>query len=345
MTWATELATEALQAFGTVVRASIEYAFGTEASDLRRRTPSRHATDCYLRIRNSNPDWEVEVRFDADRIEVRPPDPRPWLERVFDPQQFPRISRPSFGESRMARSLDENDMRLSPLILHREMEIALYEAWPTRAVHLPAGRTGIMHSYHVLASNVVRQSAAAGIRPIEIEPLPGTSADFISLAISPERGLFRRKPYSAIASIVKDIERDLGATIELDRSAGLRMIVAVTPEGSFPLFRTSSMISELAPLVLALKYSVSRGDHLTIDEPLKGGTAQRSAIQQLQAGLSLLHKYLRSDTQNTSPQAYLATRNLGPRLMRIVQGSGPRLLLGSVPVRLTILNCGANIEV
>ncbi len=55
--------------------------------------------------------------------------------------------------------------------------------------------------------------------------------------------------------------------IEVDqRSDGLDAIVAATPEGRFPMARASSMLSELAPLLLVLKSS-EFVDHITIDEP------------------------------------------------------------------------------
>ena len=82
--WATGIATAALKTFGADVREAIEYAYGVEASELRRRTPSRRASDCYLRIRNTDPDWEVVVRFDSDDVVVEPPDPAAWLRRLID---------------------------------------------------------------------------------------------------------------------------------------------------------------------------------------------------------------------------------------------------------------------
>ena len=56
-------------------------------------------------------------------------------------------------------------------------------------------------------------------------------------------------------------------TIQVDPNAeGVDSIVAVTSEGRFPMARTSSMLSELAPLLLVLR-SHHSVDHLTIDEP------------------------------------------------------------------------------
>lgn len=265
--WAKGLATEALQAFGAEVRDSIQYAYATDASDLRRRTPSRHAVDCYLRIRNEMPGWEVEIRFDDEAVSVKPPDTRTWLSAAFGENDIGTVGGSPFGRNLPSSRMPGVGGPTSRGHIFRATEMSLYHDWPRRAVHLPAGRTGIMHSYQVLVSNVVRQSAAAGIRPIEVAPLPGTSADFLSLMIAPQRGRTSYRMHPELRSIVKAIEQDIRAEIVIDRRAGLADIVAVTPEGPFPLWRTSSMISETAPLVLLLKNSTSAGDHLTIDEP------------------------------------------------------------------------------
>ena len=144
----------------------------------------------------------------------------------------------------------------------------LFPGWPWNAVHLPANRTGIMQSYQVLAGAVVRQSAAAGIRPIEFDPLPGTSADFLSLLLYDEERLGWMPPEERFGSLIEDFEKDLRAEIALDQRANsTAAVMAVTPEGAFPLSRASSMLSEMAPILLALKGTICRADHLTIDEP------------------------------------------------------------------------------
>ena len=58
------------------------------------------------------------------------------------------------------------------------------------------------------------------------------------------------------------------ATIVKKQNAESReLVVALTPEGEFPISRTSSMLSELAALLLVLKDYIGIGDYLTIDEP------------------------------------------------------------------------------
>ena len=267
--WAAKVATEALEAYGQAVRHSIAYAFGAEPSRLRRRTVSRHASDCYLRIRSAQPCWDIEIRFDSDRVTAVPPDPATWLDRVLDPDEIRKMTgayrRLPTISGREASARQVRFLRYLP----SRVSAALFESWPTHAIHLPADRTGIMQSHNVLAGAAARQAATAGIRPIEIETLPGTSADFLSLILEiPEDMSYRDRTPSRFASEVSKFERDMRAAIEVDqRSDGMDAIVAVTSEGRFPMARASSMLSELAPMLLVLKAPHLYVDHLTIDEP------------------------------------------------------------------------------
>ena len=267
--WVRALTVDSLTDYGAKVRSSIEYAFGTHASDLRRRTQSRHAVDCYLKIRNQVPSWQVEIRFDSDLVTVEPPDPQDCLTDVFDLERWRDPSRIRLWRHYYSIGRRGNDTPLVWHELHQMLEASLFPDWPDPVVHLPSDRTGIMHSYHVLAGNVVQQSAAAGIRPIGIEPLPGTAADFVSLVLSPERRLHQPSLRKPIQSIIDRLETAMRAQIVTDRSTerSVESIVAMTPEGPFSLWRTSSMISELAPILLVLKHSMGDGGHLTIDEP------------------------------------------------------------------------------
>ena len=267
--WAAKVAKEALETYGHAVRHSIAYAFGAEAFRLRRRTASRHASNCYLRIHNAQPRWELEIRFDSDQVTAVPPDPAALLSRVLDSDAI-RETTGMYRRSPTAYDRETSARQMHYLrFLPSRVSAVLFDSWPINAIHLPADRTGIMQSYNVLAGATARQAATAGIRPIKIETLPGTSADFLSLVLEIPDGIsyFGRRP-SRFASQVQEFERDLRAAIEIDqRSDGMNAIVAVTSEGRFPMARASSMLSELAPLLLVLKAPHLYVDHLTIDEP------------------------------------------------------------------------------
>ena len=266
--WAKRITTAILQDYGNSVRHSIAYAFGAEPARLRRRTRSRHAANCYLQVSSSEPEWELEIRFDSEDITVTPPDPEQWLRFVLTPDNIRRSIRPlSHLKPSSARQVSDL-LGPYPGRAFLGTRSGLFRSWPSNAIHLPADRTGIMQSHNVLAGAAVRQSARAGIRPIEIETLPGTSADFLSLILAiPESISQSRSRQSRFASLVRKFEDNMRAEIAVDqRSDGLDAIMAVTSEGRFPMARASSMLSELAPLLLVLK-SHLYVDHLTIDEP------------------------------------------------------------------------------
>ena len=267
--WARHFTTNWLEMFGTSVRAAIEYAFAVEASELRRRTASRRSTDCYLYIRNTDPDWGVRIRFDSDEVVVEPPDPWLWLTRLLDTESI-RRERDSNPPGRGHLWPEPIEVRLLfPWGPYGGVPAHLFGDWPRYAVHLPANRTGIMLSRQVLAGAVIRQSATAAINPTDFEALPGTSADLLTLLLS-SQDLFqrRRRDNSRLQALVKEFEKCLRAEIVVEeRANSADTVMAVTPEGAFPLTLISSMLSELAPLLLVLKGPVGKGDHLTIDEP------------------------------------------------------------------------------
>ena len=264
--WATNLAKNILERYASNVRDRVEYAFGAQASELRRRTPNGNAGDSYLRIGGSQRDWEVEVRFDSDASSVTLLDPVGWLQRALHPKLIQRTTlfrnqgRQGWPDKSRRRHLDDTTDQIAFSML--------FLSWPNSATHLPADRTGIMQSQSVLAGLVIRQATRAGIRPIKSGTLTGTAADFLSLVLEIPKLLFDVEYEPSIFDpLVNEFEEDLQVAIEVDASAeGVDSIVAVTSEGRFPMARASSMLSELAPLLLVLRshYFV---DHLTIDEP------------------------------------------------------------------------------
>ena len=264
--WATSLATNILERYASNVRDHVKYAFRAQASDLRRKTSNGNADNSYLRIRAPQRDWEIEVRFDSDASSVTLLDPVGWLQRALHPQEIRQTT--AFQNLRLPGWPHESR---NPNPDHVTEEIAfstLFSSWPRSTTHLPADRTGIMQIHSVLAASVIRQATRAGIRPIKSETLTGTAADFLALLLEIPKLLFdvEYEP-SNFDPLVDKFEADLQVKIEVDASAeGVVSIVAVTSEGRFPMDRTSSMLSELAPLLLVLR-SHHSVDHLTIDEP------------------------------------------------------------------------------
>lgn len=143
--------------------------------------------------------------------------------------------------------------------------------------YLPADRTGVMHSHRVVVSSLIQRAANAGLRPVgELPLLPGVMADFLDQLLNLDGlpGQKRQRPKAQV--------RQMSALAENVESAVLRGAVrtesaaADYPEFFYrplgwkrdlPLTQASSMVSELAPVVLYVRHLVRPGDVLIVEEP------------------------------------------------------------------------------
>ena len=139
------------------------------------------------------------------------------------------------------------------------------------AYYLPADRTGVMHAHSVVVSALIGSAPTAGLRPATRTPmLSGVLADFLEQLIEidlprPSRKT-RRHDYGT--SIEEAI---LGGSVGVDRSATINYPrFTYRPAGwknDLPLMNASSMVSELAPVVLYLRHMVEPGQVLIVEEP------------------------------------------------------------------------------
>ena len=135
------------------------------------------------------------------------------------------------------------------------------------AYYLPADRTGVMHSHQVVVSTLIQSAATAGLRPSTNVPmLSGVLADFLDGLVRMSSG--RRRRAERLSRVLE--KNIFSGTVRLQPSETGYPSYAYRPAGwnaDLPLMRTSSMVSELAPVVLYLRYFVSPGDVLIIEEP------------------------------------------------------------------------------
>ena len=143
------------------------------------------------------------------------------------------------------------------------------------AYYLPAGRTGLMDAHSVVVSTLIQSATRAGIRPRGPLPaLSGVQADFLDqlLEMAAGPGGHRAAPSSAgCHELANRLQKEiLGGEIRIEKPSGTSYPrFSYLPRGwksGLPLASTSSMVSELAPVVLYLRY-LDAGDLLVIDEP------------------------------------------------------------------------------
>ena len=129
-----------------------------------------------------------------------------------------------------------------------------------------------MHAHSVVVSALIESASMTGLRPAARTPmLSGVLADFLEQLIE----LDSRPPHRRGKS-----RDDPGARIEdaiLHGSVGMeRAETSGYPrftyrpkgwKGGLPLMNASSMVSELAPVVLYLRHRVSPGNMLIVEEP------------------------------------------------------------------------------
>ena len=133
-----------------------------------------------------------------------------------------------------------------------------------RVFYLPAARSGILQAHRIIAANAVQMTPLFGINRIEIGQMSGTVADFLThiLAIDQEeRGLLE---------ISKQFEKKLihgHVDLQGKDQYSLPEIIYEFKKHKIPLNRTSSTVSELAPLFLLLKHVISKEDMVIIEEP------------------------------------------------------------------------------
>ncbi len=137
----------------------------------------------------------------------------------------------------------------------------------TSCYYLPAARSNLVQGYKPLLSEMAKNLQLSVINPsdnIEIPSFSGGVIDFISTMndFKIEKGHFD--------ALIKQMEKDLIhgeiVTEDLEKTAN-RQIYYKYQGQNIPLHRASSAISELAPLILYIKYILKIGDTLIIEEP------------------------------------------------------------------------------
>ena len=147
--------------------------------------------------------------------------------------------------------------------------------------YLPADRTGVMHAHQVVVSALIGRTAHAALSPESPDsPLPalsGVLADFIRRLVTLQQPIpgqlgRRRNGRQADPDLAVRLEEEiLAGAVRTESLPGLSYPeFFYRPTGwseDLPLTRSSSMVSELAPVVLYLRYVIRVGDTLIIEEP------------------------------------------------------------------------------
>ena len=137
----------------------------------------------------------------------------------------------------------------------------------TKSLYLPAARTGIMQSHRAIAGALVQRATSAGLEPLSVPTLSGVLSDFIEEIILMDTSEVADPDVGKVADAME--KNILHGTIKMEGSeANQYPQLLYNQDGlEIPLLRSSSMVSELAPVVLFIRHRIEKGDFLIIEEP------------------------------------------------------------------------------
>ena len=135
--------------------------------------------------------------------------------------------------------------------------------------YLPAARSGIMQSHRIIASSLVKRTTRVGLERFpEVPTMSGVVANFMERIILYEESKVSNGEMKHLAEILET--EVLAGQVRVKPSASGYPDFRYLPQGTneeIRLTQSSSMVSELAPLVLYLRGLVQPGDTLIIEEP------------------------------------------------------------------------------
>ena len=236
----------------------------TRAADLVRHDGPRRATvelECELPERPPTRYW---FDIDEDRIQASG--------EVAD--SFVRDSRTVAGlrtpseANRWERPPDSESRELLEWLAARIMEESV-EPLLRRAHYLPADRAGALNAYPAIVTGLLQNAAATGEQRSSDHPLLSRiGAEFLSDLYWADPDSTTSAELTGLADKIED--RMLDGAIALRRNEVGAPRITYRPRSwttDLPISRASSMVAELAPVVLYLRHLLRPGDLLVIEEP------------------------------------------------------------------------------
>ena len=175
---------------------------------------------------------------------------------------------PGADKQTRARVLDAIDRNKGSRIFDEILDAAM-AGGGRNAYYLPASRGGIMECRRLIESGLVGRAAQWRVEhPRDVPTVSGIVADFLQrLILYDEDGVVNSPGFE----LARDLERRvLLGQVRYTRRSKEGAEFEYRPENttqSVRLSRSSSMVSELAPVVLMLRGFVKTGDLLILEEP------------------------------------------------------------------------------
>ena len=165
---------------------------------------------------------------------------------------------------------------------------ACFQDWPS-SFSFRAGRSGLIEAHRELVANLIEYATSRSRflgrrRPLAVALSTGQFLRGLA-SLRPSTGY--RASYEAMNRVAKSIEDDvLFGKIEVNEIAGINAFEFHKDGHRVPLELASSMVTELAPIILFIRQFVDAGDLLIIDEP--EAHLHPEAQQQMAAALAFM---------------------------------------------------------
>ena len=212
--------------------------------------------------------FQYEMELESGDARLTSPVPKKPFARI-NPDSFPIWNLLS-----MTKEIQEGTGEAARALISdiaRESISRMVSPFNRRAHYLPADRAGVMHAHQVAVRGAIASASRVGLRQDSPGPtLSGALGDFLQGLISLTAPWYRRRDAND-KGIAQRIEKSLmRGEARVESSPTGYPSFFFRPDGwerDLPLMNASSMVSEIAPVVLYLRHFVQPGGLLIIEEP------------------------------------------------------------------------------
>jgi len=266
----------------TIIDHELQRCYGTDISNLGRRSQQLIGNEIEIGIKDSDSGLDWHMRGVQNHL----------ITTEWNPQNF-EIAKSFSLESTIPSAVWATEAEFLRDLIPNRFYVDLLAGIAPASHYLPASRTGILQGHKTLASLIVGQSSRAWIEPMDIPRLPGVVTDLIQALLLLSRP---HKTLPRLAKVAEFLESNVTkGTIDIDVNRDeYPDIRYVNEAGQFQLHQVSSMVSEVAPMVLFLKHLIEPGHLFIIEEPeshIDGATQRnlaRAIAMMVNAGVRVL---------------------------------------------------------